>query len=676
MSTQPRTLIVVVASALLVTAGTLASSNEVVLTRSGDPVSYARTVPAPEFPPGIDWLNTAAPLTLKELRGKVVVLDFWTYGCINCMHDFPWIKKLEAGFPDRLVVIGVHSAKFSEEGNTRNIREIILRYGLDYPVINDSQFQVWKQWSVSAWPTLAIVDPASNVVIERAGEGFYPEFKRIVASLVQEFGTKGLLDRTPLKLRLEKEGLPQTMLSFPGKVRVDPKGNRLFISDTDHNRIVVAALGSGRVLAVIGSGKQGFEAGNYTTAEFHYPQGTALSADGKTLYVADTGNNSLRQVDLITHSVTMLAGTGGQASEYPPVGGTAPGVALSSPWDLALAGHDLYIAMAGCHQIWRMNLESKRIAAYAGTGAEGYDDGPLDAATLAQPSGLTLGQDGRIYFADSEGSSIRFIDPASRRVATLAGAGDSLFHFGDRDGVGRHARFQHPLGVVAYGGKLYVADTYNSKIRVVDRKTGEVKTLCGGKAGWRDGKEPLFYEPGGIDAVNGTLYVADTNNHSIRTINLVSGVASTFVLKGLSMLSAGDVYGGKTVELRPLTVASGKGSLQLSVEFPAGFGPNPLAPSEVVVKSSAGDAVSFPGTNRFNGAGPRFPMAFPAVFTTGTGTVTVDLSLVYCQEERASVCLIKRVRLEVPVRVSSSAGSAGPAVLDVRYRIPPPAGRS
>jgi DNA-binding beta-propeller fold protein YncE len=681
MDGRIRSLIVVFAAGLVVTAVTSTSLSAGSLAGRADPASHAGTVPAPEFPRGLDWLNSAAPLTLKELRGKVVVVDFWTYGCINCMHDFPWVKKLEADFPDTLVVVGVHSAKFSEEGNTRNIREIILRYGLDYPVINDSQFQVWNQWEVSAWPTLAVVDPAGNVVIERAGEGFYPEFNRIIASLVEEFGAKGLFDLRPLKLRLEKEGLPQTMLSFPGRVRVDAKGTRLFISDTDHNRIVVAALDSGQVLAVIGSGKQGFEDGDDTTVEFHHPQGTALSADGKTLYVVDTGNSSLRQVDLVTHRVTTLAGTGAQASEYPPAGGTAPGVALSSPWDLTAAGHELYIAMAGCHQIWRMDLETKRITAYAGTGAEGYDDGPLDRATLAQPSGLTIGRDGRIYFADSEGSSIRFIDPASRRVVTLAGAGDSLFHFGDGDGIGRHARFQHPLGVVAYAGKLYVADTYNSKIRVVDPKTGEVKTLCGGKAGWRDGKNPLFYEPGGIDAANGTLYVADTNNHSIRAIELASGVASTFVLKGLSMLSAGDVYGGKVVEVQPLMVTPGKGLLRLSVEFPAGFGPNPQAPSEVVVKSSAGDAVSLPGPTRFNGAGPSFPMVFPAVFTTGRSAVTVDLSLVYCQEERASVCLIKQVRLEVPVQVETGAGTgAGTAaahpVLDVRYRIQLAAGRS
>jgi DNA-binding beta-propeller fold protein YncE len=262
------------------------------------------------------------------------------------------------------------------------------------------------------------------------------------------------------------------------------------------------------------------------------------------------------------------------------------------------------------------------------------------------------------------------IDPATRRVVTVAGAGDSLFDFGDRNGVGRHARFQHPLGVVAYDGELYVADTYNSRIRIVDPHTGAVKTLAGRKAGWRDGKAPLFYEPGGIDAANGKLYVADTNNHSIRILDLASSVTSTFMLKGISMLSADGVYANKEVRLQPLTVTAGTGSLRLSVEFPAGFGPNPQAPSEVVVKASAGDAVGFPGTSRFNGAGPTFPMAFPAVFTPGSGQVTIDVSLVYCREKQASVCLIKQAQLVVPVHVAAGdKGAPEHPALDVHWRI-------
>jgi DNA-binding beta-propeller fold protein YncE len=659
-----------VTAALIAGAVSLAFAGCGRAAESGGTAPPAGTIPAPEFPAGLAWLNTATPLTMKALRGKVVLLDFWTYGCINCMHDFPWIKRLEADFPATLVVIGVHSAKFTEEGNTRNIREIILRYGLDYPVINDSRFQVWKEWGVNAWPTLALVDPAGNVVTERAGEGFYPEFKEIIGSLIRSFGARGLLDHRPLKLKLEKQGLPQTVLSFPGKVRADVKGNRLFISDTDHNRVVVAALDSGRVLAVIGGGTPGFRDGDFSTAQFDHPQGLALSASGNTLYIADTDNHALRAVDLQRHRVTTLAGTGTQASAYPPAGGTAPHVALSSPWDLATVGDDLVIAMAGCHQIWKMDLATGRIAPFAGTGAEGYTDGPLDRATLAQPSGLTIGHDGRIYFADSEGSSIRCIDPRRREVVTVAGAGDSLFGFGYRDGTGRHARFQHPLGLVAYEGLLYVADTYNNRIRVVDPRTGETRTLAGDSPGWRDGKDPLFYEPGGIDAANGTLYVADTNNHSIRTVDIATGAASTLVLKGVSMLAAGDVYGEVDRRLQPRTVAAGHGSVLLGVELPEGFAPNPQAPSNVSVAVTRGDAVSLPGATTFTGAGPRFPMTFPAIFRPGTAELTVDLSLVYCREQRASVCMIKQARLEVPVRVvAGGATSKSAPVLDLTYRV-------
>lgn len=660
----------IAAVALAAGAFSLALAARVHAAASGAASPPAGAAAAPEIPPGLDWLNTATPLTMASLRGKVVLLDFWTYGCINCMHDFPWIRRLEKDFPDTLVVIGVHSSKFSEEGNTRNIRQIVLRYGIDYPVVNDSRFEVWNEWRVSAWPTLAIIDPAGNIAAERAGEGFYPEFRRIIAALTEEFGARGLLDRRPLKLKLEREGLPQTVLSFPGKVRVDASGNRLFISDTGHDRLVIAAPDTGRVLAVVGDGSQGFRDGDFATAEFDHPQGTALSAAGDVLYVADTGNHAIREVDLRAHRVTTLVGTGAQAVGYPPAGGTAPAVALSSPWDLALAGRDLYIAMAGSHQIWRMDLATKRVEALAGTGAEGYDDGPFEHATLAQPSGLSIGPDGRLYVADAEESSIRVLDLATRRVSTLAGADDSLFHFGLHDGFGHRARFQHPLGVVAHGGTVYVADTYNSRIREIDPGGGRVTTLRGGGVGWRDGASPSFYEPGGIDAANGRLYVADTNNHAIREIDLAHGVTSTLVLKGIPMLAGGGVYGERVVRLPELTVTPGTGSLLLAVGFPAGFGVNLEAPSEAEVSSSGG-AVTFTGTREFRGAGPRFPLSFPATFARGEAEVTVGLSLVYCREEQASLCMIERSRLEVPVRViEAGTGSTGHPVLEVRYDVP------
>ncbi len=637
-------------------------------TSSG--ASTAKATAAPEFPAGLPWLNTAEPLTMKELRGKIVLIDFWTYGCINCIHDIPWLKKIQADYSKYLVVIGVHSAKFSEEGNTRNIREIILRYGITWPVVNDYQFKIWNVWGVDVWPTLALVDPMGNVVGFHIGEGFYPIFKPIIASLVRGFGGKGLLDPRPIALKLESQGLPESVLAFPGKVRVDAKGNRLFIADTGHNRIVVAALDSGQVLEVIGSGAQGFANRDFRQAEFNQPEGMALSPDGATLYVADTGNHAIRKVDLSARRVTTLAGTGVEATGYPPAGGTAPVVALNSPWDLALSGETLYIAMAGSHQIWEMDLHTNAIHAYAGSGMEGNGDGSRKDASFAQPSGITIGEHGDIYVANSEGSSIREIEPRTGMVSTVAGAGSSLFHFGYQDGNGESALFQHPLGIVAYRGLLYVADTYNNRIRMINPRTEEVTTLAGGKAGWRDGKDPRFYEPGGLDAANGRLYVADTDNNAIRVVNLATGETTTLVLQGISLLSKGDVYANKAVTLPAVRVAAGRGEVRLFVRFPEGYAPNAQAPSEVEVRSTGGPAVSLPTGTRYNAADPRFPMSFPATFTAGTGEITVDLSLVYCQEQEASVCLIKQVRLVIPVDVGPSmpSGREKP-VLSVDYRV-------
>ena len=239
--------------------------------------SFAGTKPAPEFPAGLDWLNTDRALTLAQLRGKLVILDFWTYGCINCMHVIPELRRLEEEYPNELVIIGVHCAKFANETDTDNIRQIILRYRLEHPVVNDGDFLVWRIWGVRAWPTLVIIDPAGNVVGSYSGEGIYSLFKPIIKSLVQEFDAKGLLDRTPLRLKLDKEGVPESGLSFPGKVLADETGGRLFIADTNHNRIVITDIASGRVLKVIGSGEPGLNDGDFRTSTFNHPQGMALT---------------------------------------------------------------------------------------------------------------------------------------------------------------------------------------------------------------------------------------------------------------------------------------------------------------------------------------------------------------------------------------------------------------
>lgn len=622
---------------------------------SGNIDLYA--VEAPEFPPDTEWLNTDRPLSLAQLRGKVVLLDFWTYGCINCLHNFPELKRLQAAYPDELVIIGIHSAKFAHESETENIRQVILRYDLEYPVINDDDLHLWNEWNAQAWPTSVLIDPAGNVADVHLGEGVYSAFNALVRRLVNAAASRGKLDRTPLRLKLEKSGLPATVLSFPGKVLADPASTRLFIADTNHNRIIIADAGTGDVLNVIGDGQHGLRDGAFRQASFAAPQGMALSANGASLYVADTGNHAIRGVDLAGEQVTTLAGTGAKLFDFPPQGGVAPEVTLSSPWDLALAGETLYIAMAGVHQLWAFDLLSGAIGPLVGNGHEGTRDGSLTQAELAQPSGLALGIGGELFFADTEASSIRRATPgAAGEVATLAGSGRTLFDFGDVDGIGNAVRLQHPAGLAYDADVLYVADTYNNKIKQLDLTTNRVTTMLGGAAGWRDGADPLFYEPGGISVAHGKLYVADTNNHAVRVVDLATRTTSTLVLKGIQQFTApadDAAFTGKLVELPPLTVGAGPGVVWLDVTLPAGYKLNELAPQSIAWHTD-GDIVTWPDAANRTFTNPQLPIPTNVTFRRGDGILRGDITLIYCAVESASLCLIDQVQLVAPVTVAAS----------------------
>jgi len=629
----------------------------------GDPMtpvqSFAGTTPAPEFPTGLDWLNTDQPLTLEALQGKIVLIDFWTYGCINCIHIIPDLKQLEAEFPDELVVIGVHSAKFENEGDTENIREIIQRYDIEHPVINDADFIVWQQWAARAWPTLALIDPAGNIVGVHSGEGVYELFQPVIAALVDEFEALGQLDRTPVTYDLEREGEPEGYLSYPGKVLVDEDGGRLFIADTNNNRIVVADLATGEVLASIGSGRYAYLDGGYEQVSFAYPQGMALSLDGSTLYVADVDNHAIRIIDLLNETVDTLAGTGEQSDTYPPSRGTAPDVALNSPWDLLLDGDQLYIAMAGSHQLWVMDLASSEVGPLSGSGREGTADGAATYAELAQPSGLALTPDGRLFFADSEGSSIRWSDlNAGGRVDTAVGSGRSLFDFGDIDGVGTSARLQHALGVVYLDGQLYVADTYNHKIKRLDPRSLTITTIAGGEAGMRDGADPLFYEPGGLDASGNLLYIADTNNHRIRILNLETGETTTFELTGELAIPPRPDALPEQVILETTVLAAGSGSIQFDIVLPQQFKINDLAPSSLTwsVDSTifAGDV---PTDSVTLSPETTLPVVIEGNFLPGNGNIIIDLLLYTCEEGEESLCYVDNLEIVAPVDVADDGDS-------------------
>lgn len=489
-------------------------------------------VRAPKLPQDQPWLNTDKPLSIQQLKGRVVILDFWSYCCINCLHVLPELKYLEQKYKDSLTVIGVHSAKFENEKEVENIRQAILRYDIEHPVLVDSGFKVWQEYAVRAWPTLMIIDPQGYVISNVSGEGHRNLLDQLMEKLIQEHTEKGTTNFQELSLTLEKQRQPLiTPLAFPGKVLATPLG--LLIADSGHHRIVVSNL-DGEVLHLIGTGQQGLTNGSFTQAQFFAPQGMAFDEENQLLYVADTENHALRRIDLKRCLVETIAGTGEQSHNIRPHSGPGLKTALNSPWDLEKVGEHLFIAMAGAHQIWEMQLETGIVQTYAGIGREACIDGPLTDSAFAQPSGITT--DGReLYVADSEVSSIRGVElKYPHQVQTVCGSGD-LFGFGDVDGYGAEVRLQHCLGVEYTQNYLWVTDTYNHKIKRVDPHNGHCQTVLGGSAGCQDGQGSgvRFSEPSGLSAMGSHLYIADTNNHVIRRVELDTLTVTTLNLPGL-----------------------------------------------------------------------------------------------------------------------------------------------
>ncbi len=478
-------------------------------------------VRAPDLRSADAWLNTDHPLSIHDLRGQVVLLDFWTYCCINCLHTLPDLAYLEEKYAAQpFVVIGVHSGKFDHEKDAQHIRQAILRHNISHPVAVDSDYEIWNEYAVRVWPTLVLIDPLGYVVGTLTGEGHREQLDRAIAQLLSEHRVRGTLTE-PMEFKLERETFEPGFLQFPGKVLADARGDRLFISDTNHHRVIVTNL-DGSVQHVIGTGEPGFRDGDYEHAEFKQPQGLELSEDGKTLFVADTENHALRAIDLRKRQVTTIAGTGEQARKIYRESSFGLKTELSSPWDLVRVKDKLFIAMAGPHQIWTYDLRNRRVRVHAGTGHEAATDGLNAKATFAQPSGLAT--DGEVvYVADSESSSIRSVAVRGfGRTDTVAGSG-GLFDFGLKDGTGEMARFQHPLGVALRSDTLFVADTFNHAIRTIDLDTREVATWLGtGKPHRGTPARIGFFEPGGVSVADGKLYVADTNHHRIVEVDIAT----------------------------------------------------------------------------------------------------------------------------------------------------------
>ncbi|MFB7744900.1 NHL domain-containing thioredoxin family protein [Streptomyces sp. NPDC059095] len=425
------------------------------------PAPRRARVRAPELIGKGGWLNTGGKeLSLAELRGRIVILDFWTFCCINCLHVLDELRELEEKHRDTVVIVGVHSPKFVHEAEHQAVVDAVERYGVEHPVLDDPELATWKQYAVRAWPTLVVIDPEGYVVAQHAGEGHAHAIERLVEELEAEHGAKGTLRRGDGPYVAPEP--VATDLRFPGKAIALPSGNLLVSDTTRHQLVELGPDGEGVVRRIGGDG------------QFKEPQGLALLPDGKVV-VADTVHHALRTFDPATGEIELLAGTGRQWWQGQPTSGPALDVDLSSPWDVAWWRGKVWIAMAGVHQLWTYDPETETVEVAAGTTNEGLVDGPGDEAWFAQPSGLAATED-RLWVADSETSALRYVDPEGA-VHTAVGTG--LFDFGHRDGDAAQALLQHPLGVTALpDGSVAVSDTYNHALRRYDPATGQVTTLA------------------------------------------------------------------------------------------------------------------------------------------------------------------------------------------------------
>ncbi len=484
-----------------------------------------------EFPKTYSWLNSKKNITLRKLQGNILVIDFWTYCCINCIHTLQTLDYVDEKYTNKPVtVIGIHSAKYPNEKDQKNITEAIKRYDVKHPILVDQQMHLWRQYGINAWPTILFVAPDNTIEYKHAGEISKEEISEILDDMLDRHKNSLAKVRSDVYSKVVKKDKDILTLSYPGKLSISQNGSLLAISDSSNNRIIICERKTGKIVEIIGSGYKGMLDSSFDASMLNNPQGICF--DKNFLYIADTGNHSIRVADLRTRHLITIAGNGdkgihlGYATKY-----IAKEISLVSPWDVAILGRMLYITMAGTHQIWAYNIEEKTIIPFAGNGLEEIRDGELAKAMFAQPSAIAI-QKEDLYIADSETSSIRSINIKKNYVSTIIGIG--LFSYGMEDGSFISAKLQHPLGICVVNNDIYIADTYNSAIRVIRLNEKIVETLIKKDAtsycdfSSKECDVLGLYEPSDVKYYDNKLYIADTNNHLVRIFDLKTNILSTF----------------------------------------------------------------------------------------------------------------------------------------------------
>ncbi|MEP6598164.1 MAG: thioredoxin-like domain-containing protein [Actinomycetota bacterium] len=578
-------------------------------------------VRAPELRTRGGWLNTDGPLSLADLRGKIVLLDFWTFACVNCLHVLDELRPLERKYRDVLVVVGVHSPKFAHETEHAAVAAAIERYEVYHPVLDDPDLALWRQYAVRAWPTLVLVDPEGYIVAQAAGEGHISGLDRIIGELVHTHQANGTLNRG--NGRNEHPPRAAADLRFPAKAVA--LADSLLVADAGQHQLVELARDGVTVLRRIGSGSRGARDGPSDAASFAEPSGLALlppAVAGFDVVVADTANHVLRGVRLDDGAVVATIDLPGRLTQT-TVTGAVP--AVLSPWDVAWwpAIKRVVVAAAGVHLLLSWDPATGRVEILAGTTVEGLRDGPAFDGWLAQPSGLAVDDD-RLWFVDAETSSLRFLD-VERQLHTVVGQG--LFEFGHLDGPGATARLQHPLGVTMLADRsVAVLDAYNGAVRRYDPVTDLVSTLASGLA-----------EPTGAVLVEGELVVVESAAH--RLVRPV-GPARRHV--------------GEARHTERPASSLAPGSILLDVVFtpPPGRKLDDRDGPATRLSVSAS-----PPELLVSGAGDGTALRRELVLAQGTGTIHVTAQAAACDDDPAianPACHLARQDWGVPVEIGPS----------------------
>lgn len=616
------------------------------------------TTPSPRLPRvraselvGRGWLNTGgADVTLADLRGKIVVLDFWTFCCVNCLHVLDELRELEEAHCDEVVIVGVHSPKFVHEADPVALAAAVDRYEVRHPVLDDPDLVTWSAYTARAWPTLVVIDPEGYVVAHMAGEGHASTLEILVRELVEEHTAKGTLHRGSGPY-VPAEPTPGT-LRFPAAVIALGSGN-LLVADAGHHSLAELAADGETLVRRIGSGERGMADGGPDAAAFSEPNGLCLVPEGLReqvgydVLVADTVNHALRGVRLADGHVTTVAGTGEQlmvgGAENVVPESAAPDATpalrhrLTSPWDVVWSERlgAFLVAMAGNHSLWTFDPVAGTVEQIAGTQNEGLLDGPLAQAWFAQPSGLSVAPDGSVWLADAETSALRRVDVADDRSATITSlVGQGLFDFGHRDGPAGQALLQHPLGVAALpDGSVLVTDTYNGALRRYDPATDEVTTLVGDLA---EPSDALVQVDG--DEVH--VVVVESTAHRLTRVALPASLAGQVLDSGAHRTQ------------RPVTEVP-PGEIRLDVIFTPATGQkydDRFGPSTQLTVSST------PPELLLDGAGRNLPLVRTLRINPeiAEGVLHVTAQAASCDDDPAveyPACHLAQQDWGVPVRV-------------------------